>query len=87
MLISFWSNSFPFKLHFYLFSWFQPDGKIYPILRDAIAVGAPDMTTLVENPVGIAKQEEMYKELTYIIENSVFHITEIMVREDIFSFI
>ncbi|XP_064644803.1 uncharacterized protein LOC135498463 isoform X3 [Lineus longissimus] len=56
----------------------NPDGKIYPILRDGIAVGAPDMTTLVENPKGVPKSDEMYKELTYIVENTVFNITEIM---------
>jgi hypothetical protein len=58
----------------------QQEGKIYPILRDAIAVNAPDFTTLVENPTGLKNADDMYKELTFIIENTTFNITEIMVR-------
>lgn len=56
----------------------QTEGKIYPILRDAITVGSPDFSQVIEK-TNFKQEAAIYKELQYTVENVIFHITEIMV--------
>ena len=52
----------------------QPDGNIYPLLRDVISPGATDLTEAFNTGQNPALQE-----LAHVIENIVFHMTDIMV--------
>lgn len=57
----------------------QPSGNIYPVLADAINPKAYDLSNLVRGRVGDKEGQTMIQELQYIVENLVYHITEIMV--------
>ena len=59
----------------------QPNGNIYPVLGDVIGGGALDMTQLMAERGRLSEQERvrMYQVLQYVMENLVYHITEIMV--------
>lgn len=61
---------------------FQPDGNIYPILSEIVGEGAFDL--FIEDTKGRRKSTEEDKqalqELTYVVENLTYYITDIMVR-------
>lgn len=59
---------------------FQPDGNIYPLLRDNISPGAIDLTNAFN-----ATQNAALQELVFVIETLIFNITDIMVS-DIFRY-
>ena len=67
-----WQLSPPYTAVLYTL---QPDGNIYPLLRDSISPGATDLTLAFN-----ANQTVALQELVYTIENLVYHITDIMVR-------
>ena len=51
----------------------QPDGTIFPLLRDIVSEGAEDLTkAFTANP-------KATQELIYVIENFVYNMTDIMV--------
>ncbi|XP_034304381.2 uncharacterized protein [Magallana gigas] len=56
----------------------NPSGNIYPVLADAINPKAYDLSNLVRGRVGDKEGQTMIQELQYIVENLVYHITEIM---------
>ncbi|XP_078334665.1 uncharacterized protein LOC111118371 isoform X3 [Crassostrea virginica] len=56
----------------------NPSGNIYPVLADAINPKAYDLSNLVRGKVGDREGQTMVQELQYIVENLVYHITEIM---------
>jgi hypothetical protein len=57
----------------------QPSGNIYPVLADAINPKAYDLSNLVRGRTGDREGQTMIQELQYIVENLIYHITEIMV--------
>ena len=62
---------------------FQPNGNIYPVIAgDVIGSGAHDLSQLIGERGRLAEQErvKMFQTLQYIMENLIYHITEIMVR-------
>ena len=60
---------------------FQPDNKLGGILRRVSNDGAKDLTVVMQgNSVSNKEKTEAYKDLAFIIENSAFEMTEIMVR-------
>ncbi|XP_048781062.1 uncharacterized protein LOC125683673 isoform X5 [Ostrea edulis] len=56
----------------------NPSGNIYPVLADAINPKAYDLSNLVRGRTGDREGQTMIQELQYIVENLVYHITEIM---------
>lgn len=58
---------------------FQPSGNIYPVLADVISPKAYDLTNLLRGRVDDREAQVMLQELQYIVENLVYHMTEIMV--------
>ena len=61
----------------------QADGSVYPLLRDLIREGAVDLTVIIETKSRFGLPTEVkqaLQELTYILENLVYQITNIMVR-------
>ena len=60
----------------------QPDGNIYPVLSDIIGPNCYDLAQLIHGAQGMGEKEEsvLIQELQYILENLVYHITEIMVH-------
>ncbi|XP_067933391.1 uncharacterized protein [Watersipora subatra] len=51
----------------------NPDGNIYPLLRDIISPGATDLKLAFKE-----NQNSVLQELVYITENILFHMTDIM---------
>ncbi|XP_061173974.1 uncharacterized protein LOC133183052 isoform X2 [Saccostrea echinata] len=56
----------------------NPSGNIYPVLADAINPKAYDLSNLVRGRTGEREGQTMIQELQYIVENLIYHITEIM---------
>ena len=62
---------------------FQPNGNIYPVIAgDVIGSGAHDLSQLIGDRGRPGEQDraKMFQTLQYIMENLIYHITEIMVR-------
>lgn len=53
--------------------YFKPEGNIFPLLRDAVSPGALDLTK------AFTSSPKESQELIHIIENFVYHMTDIMV--------
>ena len=60
-------------------SLFQPNGNIYPVLNDIIGPNCYDLSGLVQGGVDVREEAVLVQELQYVIENLMYHITEIMV--------
>nr|KAG5698723.1 hypothetical protein BaRGS_008497 [Batillaria attramentaria] len=58
----------------------KPNGNIYPVLGDVIGGGAQDLSQLVGDRGRLNEQDRVrqYQILQYVMENLVYHITEIM---------
>ncbi|XP_062602340.1 uncharacterized protein LOC134264056 isoform X2 [Saccostrea cucullata] len=56
----------------------NPSGNIYPVVADAINPKAYDLSNLVRGRTGEREGQTMIQELQYIVENLIYHITEIM---------
>ncbi|XP_013384150.1 relA-associated inhibitor [Lingula anatina] len=57
----------------------NPDGNIYLILSDMVGEGAPDLYVEDKGRFGTSPEDKQnIQELTYIVENLTYHITEIM---------
>lgn len=57
----------------------NPNGNIYPVLNDIIGPNCYDLAALVHGGQIDTKEESvLIQELQYVVENLVYHITEIM---------
>ncbi|XP_021347520.1 uncharacterized protein LOC110446614 isoform X2 [Mizuhopecten yessoensis] len=56
----------------------NPSGNIYPVLADVVSPQAYDLTNLLRDRSGDKETNVMLQELQYVVENLVYHITEIM---------
>ncbi|KAK7092295.1 hypothetical protein V1264_008064 [Littorina saxatilis] len=58
----------------------NPSGNIYPVLGDVIGQGAADWTALVGGGGRVADGDrvKMFQVMQYVMENLIYHITEIM---------
>ncbi|XP_069120155.1 uncharacterized protein [Argopecten irradians] len=56
----------------------NPSGNIYPVLADVVSPQAYDLTNLLRDRAGDKETNVMLQELQYVVENLVYHITEIM---------
>ncbi|WAR05537.1 hypothetical protein MAR_020906 [Mya arenaria] len=58
----------------------NPNGNIYPVLNDVIGPNCYDLAELIHGGRGLGGKEEsvLIQELQYVLENLVYHITEIM---------
>ncbi|KAL3837146.1 hypothetical protein ACJMK2_022524 [Sinanodonta woodiana] len=57
----------------------NPKGNIYPVLNDVIGPSAYDLSGLVRGGrLGTREESVLIQELQYVVENLVYHITEIM---------
>ncbi|XP_063424414.1 uncharacterized protein LOC134708059 isoform X2 [Mytilus trossulus] len=56
----------------------NPSGNIYPVLADIISPKAYDLTNLLRGRTNERETQVMIQELQYVVENLVYHMTEIM---------
>ncbi|KAK3106313.1 hypothetical protein FSP39_017496 [Pinctada imbricata] len=56
----------------------NPSGNIYPVLADVINPNAYDLSNLLRGRTGEKETQVMLQELQYVVENLIYHITEIM---------
>ncbi|XP_060070985.1 uncharacterized protein LOC132550904 [Ylistrum balloti] len=56
----------------------NPSGNIYPVLADVVSPQAYDLTNLLRDRSGDKETSVMLQELQYVVENLIYHITEIM---------
>ncbi|KAH3701074.1 hypothetical protein DPMN_076058 [Dreissena polymorpha] len=58
----------------------NPNGNIYPVLNDIIGPNCYDLAELIHGGRGMGAKDEsvLIQELQYVIENVIYHITEIM---------
>ncbi|KAK3579278.1 hypothetical protein CHS0354_033356 [Potamilus streckersoni] len=57
----------------------NPKGNIYPVLNDVIGPSAYDLSGLVRGgQLGTREESVLIQELQYVVENLIYHITEIM---------
>ncbi|XP_076456024.1 uncharacterized protein LOC143290459 isoform X2 [Babylonia areolata] len=58
----------------------NPNGNIYPVLSDVIGSGAQDLTQVMGERSRLNDQDRvrMYQTLQYVMENFIYHMTEIM---------
>lgn len=57
----------------------NPSGNIYPVLNDIIGPNAYDLASLVRGGrMGVREEAVLIQEMQYVIENIIYHITEIM---------
>lgn len=57
----------------------NPSGNIYPVLNDIIGPNAYDLSSLVRGgKMGVKEEAVLLQEMQYVIENLIYHITEIM---------
>ncbi|PVD36062.1 hypothetical protein C0Q70_03032 [Pomacea canaliculata] len=58
----------------------NPSGNIYPVMGDIIGSGAQDLSQLVGERGRVAEDESvrLFQILQYVMENLIYHITEIM---------
>lgn len=51
----------------------QPDGKIFPVLTEAVGVGTSDFTKVFDG------NQKVLQHLAFIIESIIYNITDVMV--------
>lgn len=56
----------------------NPSGNIYPVLADIISPKAYDLTNLLRGRTNERETQVMIQELQYVVENLIYHMTEIM---------
>lgn len=56
----------------------NPSGNIYPVLADVISPKAYDLTNLLRGRTNERETQVMIQELQYVVENLIYHMTEIM---------
>ena len=63
--------------------YFQPEGRVYPVLISMLADSSSNLTLAQANNSKTATKTSL-KDLNYILENVCYQITEIMVRFTLF---
>ncbi|XP_071103757.1 uncharacterized protein [Haliotis cracherodii] len=61
----------------------NPTGNIYPVMGDIIGPNAKDLSSLVGGRNITRDQAQLLQVLAYVVENLIYHITEIMPRSGV----